>query len=159
MRYYIRAGGGFVGIHCAAATFTRLPSETEPKWTWFHKLVGGTFTNHPNPQPAVFDVVDTEDQSTQHLPVRWNWREELYNFKDLEPDIHVVLKVDESSYKGGENNGDHPMAWHHEFDGGRSFYTALGHFSEAYASPLFLKHILGGIQYAIGKNVVLNYKK
>jgi type 1 glutamine amidotransferase len=159
MERFIKAGGGFVGIHCAAATFTRLPSPTEPAWTWFHQMIGGVFTNHPNPQPAVFDVTDTKDPSTKHLPVRWDWREELYNFKEIQPDVHVVLKVDESSYKGGENNGDHPMAWRHEFGGGRSFYTALGHFAEAYSSPLFLKHLLGGIQYAIGENVKLNYKK
>jgi type 1 glutamine amidotransferase len=159
MERFIRAGGGFVGIHCAAATFNRLPSATEPAWPWYFQLVGAAFTNHPAPQPAVFEVTDRNDPSTKHLPARWNWSEELYNFKDIQPDIHVVLKVDESTYKGGENGVVHPMARHHEFDGGRSFYTALGHFPEAYSSSVFMKHLLGGIQYAMGKNVVLKYNK
>jgi type 1 glutamine amidotransferase len=51
------------------------------------------------------------------------------------------------------------MSWYHDFDGGRSFYTALGHTDESYTEDNFTKHLLGGIQYAIGKNQVLNYSK
>jgi glucose/arabinose dehydrogenase len=51
------------------------------------------------------------------------------------------------------------MAWYHEYDGGRAFYTALGHTEESYAEPLFLAHLLGGIRYAIGEGKALNYSK
>ena len=44
---------------------------------------------------------------------------------------------------------DHPIAWEHEFDGGRAWYTQGGHTTESYAEPLFLEHLLGGIQYAL----------
>jgi hypothetical protein len=47
-------------------------------------------------------------------------------------------------------NGDHPMIWYHDFDGGRSWYTALGHTKESYTDPLFLISLLGGIDYAAG---------
>ena len=68
-----------------------------------------------------------------------------------------MLSLDESSYKGGTNGANHPASWFHEYDGGRAFYTALGHTIESYAEPDFLKHILGGIRYAIGKKKRLNY--
>src|SRR5688500_3526449 len=52
----------------------------------------------------------------------------------------------------------HPFAWYHEFDGGRAFYTAGGHTKESYSDSLFLKHLLGGLRYAIGNNH-LDYAK
>ena len=36
------------------------------------------------------------------------------------------------------------------FDGGRSWYTALGHTEASYLEPEFLRHILGGIEVAAG---------
>ena len=45
---------------------------------------------------------------------------------------------------------DHPIAWYHEYDGGRAWYTALGHTSASYYEPLFLAHLWGGIVYAAG---------
>ena len=35
------------------------------------------------------------------------------------------------------------MSWFHDFDGGRAFYTAMGHTDETYSEPLFSNHILG----------------
>jgi type 1 glutamine amidotransferase len=157
IKRYIQAGGGFMGIHCAGCNYANLkPGEVD--WPWYHQMVGATFTNHPNPQNAEFDITDQQNAATAHLPARWLWHEELYNFKDIQPDIKVILKVDEKTYKGGQVGADHPMAWYHEFDGGRAFYTALGHFADSYTKPEYLKHLLGGIQYAMGNNVVLKYK-
>jgi type 1 glutamine amidotransferase len=82
-----------------------------------------------------------------------------YNFKKLAKDLHILLKIDEKSYEGGTNNNDHPMAWYHEFDGGRAFYTELGHTEESWKDEKYLKHVLGGIQYAIGDNKELAYSK
>jgi type 1 glutamine amidotransferase len=62
----------------------------------------------------------------------------------------VLVKIDETSYEGGNMKNDHPMVWYHEYDGGRAFYTALGHTNESYTEPMFLRHVLGGIQYAMG---------
>lgn len=140
---YIRSGGGFMGIHGASAG--------EYGWPWYGKLVGAVFNGHPVQQQATFMVSDRRHSSTRHLPLLWNIKEELYNFKNINPDIKVLLTVDESSYKGGTNGNYHPMAWHHKFEGGRSFYTALGHADDKYNEPLFLKHILEGIRYAMGR--------
>ncbi len=148
---YIQAGGGFVGIHAA--------SDTEYDWGWFGRLVGGYFKGHPHPQEATFHVVDTVHPATAGLPETFTYHDEWYNFKDLAPEQQVLVTIDESSYQGGDHGDHHPMVWYQEFDGGRSFYTALGHSTESFIDPLHLKMILGGIRYAIGKNLKLDYSK
>ncbi|RYE17646.1 MAG: ThuA domain-containing protein, partial [Sphingobacteriales bacterium] len=148
---YIEAGGGFAGIHAA--------SDTEYGWGWYGRLVGGYFNGHPVPQEAVINVVDKTHQATQHLPAEWKRPDEWYNFKKLNPDNKVLLTIDEKSYKGGTNGNKHPMAWYHEYEGGRAFYTGLGHTDESYTEPLFLQHLLGGIKYAIGNNTPVDYSK
>lgn len=148
---YIQAGGGFVGIHAA--------TDAEYQWNWYGRLVGAYFLSHPEQQEAVLNVVDKNHISTKHLPDQWKRKDEWYNFKKLNKDVHVLIKIDEKSYKGGANGDDHPMAWYHEYDGGRAFYTELGHVEESYSDENFLKHLLGGIQYAIGDNKELDYTK
>jgi len=139
---YIKAGGGYAGIHAA--------TDTEYGWPWYGKLAGAWFISHPAQQVATLNVIKTNTIATRHLPEAWKRKDEWYNFKAINPDLKVLIKIDESSYKGGANGDNHPMSWYHDFDGGRSFYTALGHVDESYTDPLFLKHILGGIQYAMG---------
>ena len=139
---YIRGGGGFVGIHAA--------TDTEYGWLWYGDLVGAYFKSHPAQQSAMFNVVDRNFIATKHLPAQWQRFDELYNFKYIAKGLHTLITIDEKSYKGGENGDFHPMSWYHSYDGGRAFYTELGHTDESYADPLYLKHILGGIQYAMG---------
>lgn len=140
---YIRSGGGFIGIHGASAG--------EYEWPWYGKLVGAVFNGHPVQQVATFRLTNKKHISTKHMPKEWSMKEELYNFKNINPNIKVLITVDESSYQGGTNGSFHPMAWFHEFEGGKSFYTALGHADDKFSNPLFLKHILGGIRYAMSK--------
>ena len=148
---YIQQGGGFVGIHAASAT--------EEQWSWFDRLVGNVFVGHPEVQFVVLQVRDKNFPATHHLPDRWLWSDEWYLFKpeSLTDGLHILLTVDESSYDPGKDWGRgemtgmgdfHPIAWYQEFDGGRSFYTALGHMPGLYADENFLKHIIGGIYWA-----------
>ncbi len=147
---YIQAGGGFVGVHAAA--------DTEYDWNWYGKLVGAYFKSHPATQEADFKIIDQQFGATRHFQeTKWHRRDELYNFKKINPDIKVIITIDESSYQGGENGDMHPMSWYHEYDGGRAFYTALGHTPESYSDTDYLQHLLGGIQYAIGENMELDY--
>src|SRR5690606_31134434 len=148
---YIQAGGGFVGIHAA--------SDTEYDWGWYGRLVGGYFKNHPKPQKARFVVKNRHHPATKELPEEFFYHDELYNFKKLSDNINVLITVDENTYEGGENGEHHPMAWYHDYDGGRSFYTGLGHSETSFSDSLHLKHLLGGIRYAIGKNLELNYRR
>ena len=139
---FIRNGGGYVGIHSAA--------DTEYDWPWFGELNGAYFKNHPRPQEAVFNIVNDNTIATAHLPKPWKRSDELYNFKWIGTDLHILITIDERSYTGGGNGEDHPMAWFHAFDGGRSFYTALGHDIKSWEDPLYLQHVLGAIKYAMG---------
>ncbi|MDQ3291728.1 MAG: ThuA domain-containing protein [Bacteroidota bacterium] len=148
---YIQAGGGFMGIHAAA--------DTEYDWGWYGRLVGAYFLNHPKQQNAVIQVTNRKHISTKHLPKKWKRWDEWYSYKKISPDIKVLMNLDESSYEGGKNGKNHPIAWYHEYDGGRAFYTGLGHTDESYSDPQYMKHVLGGLRYAIGKNEPLDYAK
>jgi type 1 glutamine amidotransferase len=93
------------------------------------------------------------------LPAKWDRKDEWYHFKFVAKDIHVLINFEESSIKYKDDKEaasikmgpNHPMAWYHDFDGGRAFYTELGHTDESYVEPLYLQHLLGGIEYAMGR--------
>ena len=155
---YIQAGGGYVGIHAA--------TDCEYDWGWYGRLAGAYFLDHPgindtfpNVQPGVLNVVDKENATTKHLPAQWKHTDEFYSFKKMNKDVKVLMTIDEKSYNGGKNGDNHPMAWYHEYDGGRAFYTELGHTKETFGEENYLKHILAGIQYAIGENKELDFSK
>ena len=141
-KQFIQGGGGYLGLHSA--------SDTEYDWPWFGELTGAYFKSHPRQQEAVFNVVDTTNMATAHLPKVWKRFDELYNFKWIGTDLRILITIDETSYTGGGNGEYHPMAWYHDFDGGRSFYTALGHDNKSWEDPLYLQHVLGGIKYVMG---------
>jgi cytochrome c len=149
MERYIQAGGGFVGIHAA--------TDTEYEWAWNNKLVGAYFKSHPKVQDATLNIIDKNHLSTEFLGDTWVKADEWYNLKSINPNLNVLIKIDEKTYEGGENGDNHPISWYHEYDGGRAFYTVMGHTNETFNDPVFQKHLLGGINYAIGKNK-LNYK-
>ena len=140
---YVRAGGGFVGVHGAAAT--------EYDWGWYGGLVGAYFADHPAPQDAEVHVVDRVHPSTAALPARWRRFDEWYNYRtNPRTTVHVLATVAEKSYHGGTMGHDHPIVWAHRYDGGRAWYTGLGHTPESYADPAFRAHLLGGIAWAAG---------
>lgn len=143
VRNFIQAGGGYVGIHSASAG--------EYNWDWYGRLVGAFFDGHPSIQKATVHVETPSHPSTRMLPVEWTRRDEWYNFRSNPRDsVQVLLTLDESTYEGGTMGDDHPIAWCHEFDGGRSWYTALGHTKASYTSSLFRQHVLGGLRWAAG---------
>ncbi|MEU0409785.1 ThuA domain-containing protein [Streptomyces griseorubiginosus] len=140
---YIRHGGGYVGIHAAA--------DTEYDWAFYGGLAGAYFQSHPAIQPATVVTEDRAHPSTSELPPTWNRTDEWYNYRSNPRErVHVLASLDESSYTGGTMNGDHPIAWCQDYQGGRAFYTGFGHTKESYADPAFRGHLLGGIRYATG---------
>lgn len=151
---FIQAGGGFIGIHAA--------TDTEYHWPWYGQLVGAYFDSHPN-GPNVrngeYYVVDKHHPSTDSLPDRFKRDDEFYNFKQISSAIKVLVKLDEKTYEGGTNGDNHPASWYQEFDGGRMFYTAMGHTNETFSEELFLEHLWGGIEYVLGGDepITLNY--
>jgi cytochrome c len=146
LKNYIHSGGGFVGIHAA--------SDTEYGWDWYGELVGARFRSHPEIQQAQLRVLNGQHPATKGLPPEWLRKDEWYNFNAIQAGIEVLVEIDESSYQGGENGDYHPIAWYREFEGGRTFYTAMGHTQESWSEPMFLKHVLGGISWAAGDGVI-----
>jgi cytochrome c len=142
---YIRSGRGFVGVHSAA--------DTEYAWPWYGRLVGAFFKSHPAIQQATLKVTDPRHLSTARHPRRWVRVDEWYNFAtNPRPAVRVLATLDETTYSAGDGamGRDHPIAWVHEFEGGRAWYTGGGHTEASYSEPLFRAHLLGGIRYAAG---------
>jgi type 1 glutamine amidotransferase len=140
---YMRGGGGFVGIHTA--------TDCEFFWDWYHQMVGGTFTMH-SVGPGLLHIEDPSHPATKLLPNPWPATDEWYDFvANPRPFVHVLTTIVGSNFDGTPGaSGDHPNAWCKDFEGGRVFQTARGHFAAAYAEAAFQAHVLGGIQYAAG---------
>jgi type 1 glutamine amidotransferase len=149
-KHYIESGGGFVGLHSA--------SGSERDWPYFWSVLGGKFAAHPRMQAFTVQVADPNFPAAKQLPAQFQWTDECYFIDHLNPDIHPVLvtdrtkldaldkmKIDVSSFPNPL-----PLAWYHQFDGGREFYLALGHNKEDYANPTLYGIIENGILWAMG---------
>jgi type 1 glutamine amidotransferase len=140
---YMQSGGGFLGVHSAA--------DTGHQWPWYLQMLGAEFVTHPAVQPAVLVREDAVHPATAPLPDRWTRTDEWYDFRaSPRGSVHVLLSIDETTYQGGGMGPDHPMAWCHLFEGGRSAYTAPGHTVESWSEPLFLEHVHGALRWAAG---------
>ena len=141
---FIRAGGGYVGIHSA--------SDTEYDWPWYTKMVGHMFRGHPAVQTAMINVEDSNFPGMDRFPSKFLFTEEWYEFDaSRSNDLRYLLSVDESTYEPkqrAEPGKIHPISWYHLYDGGRAFYTALGHLPATYSDARFMHHMYGGIYWA-----------
>ncbi|RKQ92253.1 glucose/arabinose dehydrogenase [Solirubrobacter pauli] len=159
---YMHAGGGWVGVHAA--------SDTEYTWPYYGQMVGAYFRNHPSGTPqATIRIEDGDEPSTTGIPAAWTRNDEWYNFQkpsnpvvngnqpgipDYSPrtsGVHVLATVDESTYDEVDDSAeadDHPIAWCSNFDGGRAWYTGIGHTQATFSEPDALKHLLGGLKTA-----------
>jgi type 1 glutamine amidotransferase len=128
LQRYVHGGGNVIGIHAAL--------DAEPEWAWYHRLLGAEFAGHPAVQRATLE------------PGAWTRTDEWYNYRALPAGVDVLLRVDERSYRGGRMGPSHPVSWRHQFEGGRVWYTAMGHGACSYVEPRFLAHLLDGIRWA-----------
>jgi type 1 glutamine amidotransferase len=150
-KQFIQGGGGFVGIHSA--------SGSERQWPYYWAVLGGKFKRHPPLQKFTIEVLDRTHPATAHLGAAWQWEDEFYYLDHLNPRMHVLLAGELTGLKDpgkatypGQTFGDlFPLSWCQEFDGGREFYTALGHKIQYYSDPKFQRHVLGGILWVMGK--------
>jgi len=150
MERFIQSGKGFVGIHSA--------SDTEYDWPWYTKMVGRMFHIHPAVQTARLTILDSSFPGLQGFTGNKLWTDEWYEFgPEKISGLNNIMSVDESSYNPVADWGDkkgkgmgklHPVAWYHNYDGGRSFYTALGHIPANFGDPAFLNFLNAGIFWA-----------
>jgi type 1 glutamine amidotransferase len=141
---YIKSGGNFFGVHAA--------SDTENDWPFYAEMVGAQFKSHPKPQNAsLIKATDCQHPSIEHYKATFDKFDEWYNFKKpVASYVNVLLSIDETSYQGDRMGIFHPISWYHVYQGGRVFYTAMGHDDASYSNVDFLKHLQEGIRWALG---------
>lgn len=151
MERFIQSDKGYVGIHSA--------SDTEYDWEWYTKLVGRMFHIHPTIQTAKLKLTNNKFPGLLGFADDKLWTDEWYEFgPEKIKGLNYILAVDESSYnpkadwgsnkKGNGMGSFHPIAWYHNYDGGRSFYTNIGHMPTDYSNNAFLDHLYAGIFWA-----------
>lgn len=143
---FIQAGGGFMGIHSSTGS--------ERNWPWFQQLQGAKFLRHPPMQTFTAKVIEPRHPSTAHLPAQWRWTDECYFFTNANPNVRVLLALDPATLRDPKlaSEPGQKLAWCHEQEGSRRFYSSLGHKIEHYSEPAFRQHLAGGIRWILGKN-------
>jgi type 1 glutamine amidotransferase len=138
---FVSSGKGFMGVHSA--------TDTLYEWPEYGQLVGAYFREHPWTQNAGVIVEDATNPATAGLGSRFTIDEEFYAFRDNpRPRVHVLLRLDAASVGAA---GDYPLAWTQSYGAGRSYYNALGHFSETWKDSRFQRQIVGAIQWVAGR--------
>jgi type 1 glutamine amidotransferase len=141
LQNFVHRGGGIVGIHAA--------TDSHYHWPWYQKMIGGHFARHPQGTPTgQIHVEDRHHPSTARLPATISRADEWYYFDDYNPTMKLLVTVDPKSI-GQEDANPNPVSWAHEFEGGRVFYTAMGHTAESYSEPNFLEHVAGGLSWVL----------
>ena len=152
---YFRAGGSYVGIGTAV--------ESDPEWGFLTEVIGTRATGRTSAQTGTIKVADHIHEASKDLPETWDRTEAWYNF---DPNVrgfsHVLATVVEEPFarqpsgadldaiSGGTMGFDHPVAWCKDYQGGRSFYTALGGSSASFGDAAYRSHLLGAIEWAAG---------
>ena len=147
---YIRGGGGFVGVHLLDAG--------ESLWPWFGDLLGADFRRElGRPENLVILRADSTHLSMRGVPAVWTLKATWSEFERLRPAVRVLATLDPGQRRKLESWSDHeaplpsyPVAWYHDFEGGRAWYTVLGGDPSVYSDPAFLNHLAGGILWAAG---------
>ena len=142
---FVRAGGGFVGVHSAIDTFY--------KWRDYRGLIGGYFNGHPWHQAVRIEVVDPADALVAFLDKSFEIADEIYQLGDFDDrGSHVLLRLDEASVDlAGVERRPYgwPLAWTRAYGMGRVFYTALGHEEAVWQDPRYQRLLLNGIRWTM----------
>jgi hypothetical protein len=150
---FISGGKGLVGFHAASDSFGRHPES--------RALVGGQFGGHPWGAGGTwaFKLDDPGHVLNRAFGGRGFWHcDEIYQYK---PDSYQGPKVlrllvsldmtkDAVSSRIDDGPREVPVSWIREAGDGRVFYTNFGHREDTFRNPVILRHMLDGIQYAMG---------
>lgn len=147
---FLQAGKGIVGAHSALDALYG--------WDEYREMVGGgLFDSHPWTQSVDIVIEEPDNASVSHFGGSFSIRDEIYVL-DENPrwNARVLASLDMSSVGITEgpadfSRNDYPMSWIREHNGGRVFYTKLGHFPDVWTTPDFLQHLLQGMRMAAGR--------
>ncbi len=131
---WIRAGGGFVGLHAASNTF--------PKRPVFARMLGAQFKAHPFVGRGRVVVTDRTHPATRGLPRSFVIDDEFYVFeRNPRRRAHVLARR--------ATHADEPLVWWRREGRGRVFYSALGHPDSAWSDPHNLRLLEDGLRWAV----------
>ena len=141
---WIKAGGGFIGVHSATDTFHSRGGVVDP----YIDMIGGEFVSHIVTNVDCINN-DTNHPATRDLGATWALRDEIYSQKNFSRErVHMLLSLDKNPVTG--QPAFVPISWCKNYGNGKVFYTALGHFDEVWDDPVFQQHLLGGILWSLG---------
>lgn len=151
---YIQDGGGWMGIHYTA--WTAGGGETEHDWDWYNGLVGANSVSHPE-NPALVQATlrqpDPDHPLVADLEDGHQRTDEWYDWV-VSPagNVKTLVDVDTSTYASGQSrNGTfHPITWCQAYDGGRSWFTAMGHEGSYFSEPYMRDMLRHGLEYTSG---------
>jgi type 1 glutamine amidotransferase len=134
LQQFLHRGGGILAIHAAA--------DSHYHWPWYGKMIGGHFARHPQGTPTgTIRILATGETRSR--------TDEWYYFDDWDPTSHLLVTLDPQSI-GEKDVNPNPMSWTRKVDGGRVFYTAMGHTTKSYSEPWFLNHLAEGLDWVLG---------
>jgi type 1 glutamine amidotransferase len=146
------------GLRSGATSVVSIHAATDSCYGWdeYGSVVGARFNGHPWTQEMTLDVCEPSHPALAHLGAQWRWHDEVYQFRDLRPDARVLLRVDERGLdltRPGAVRPEFgfPLAWCFTEGAGRVFATSLGHFPAAWESVAYLRHLGGGLAWAMGE--------
>jgi hypothetical protein len=125
-------------------------------WEDYGRLVGARFNGHPWTQEMTLDVLEAGHPALAHLGPTWRWRDEVYQFRDLRPDARVLLRardeeLDLAAPGAARPDFGFPLSWCFSEGAGRVFSSTLGHFPAAWENTSYLRHLAGGLAWALGE--------
>ena len=145
-------------LRSGATSITAIHAATDSCYDWadYVRLTGARFDGHPWTQEVTLDVVEATHPAVAHLGPQWRWHDEVYQFRDLRLDARVLLRVQEGQLDLGAEGArrpdfGYPLSWCFTEGDGRVFSTTLGHFPAAWESPVYLRHLDGGLAWALGE--------
>ena len=134
LRQFVHRGGGILAIHAAA--------DSHYGWPWYGKMIGGHFARHPSGTPTGTVRVLATGKTERRT-------DEWYYFDDYDPTSRLLVTLDPQSI-GEKDVNPNPMTWTRKVEGGRVFYTAMGHTKESYSEPWFLNQLAAGLDWVLG---------
>jgi type 1 glutamine amidotransferase len=144
------------GLRAGRLSLLAIHSATDSCYSWddYGTLVGARFDGHPWTQTFTAEVLEPAHPACAHLGSEWTWHDEVYQFRDLRPDARVLLRVrdgdlDLTAPGARPPAFGYPLAWCFDEGRGRVFSTSLGHFPGAWESPPYLRHLAGGLGWAL----------
>jgi len=148
------------GLRSGQTAVVAIHAATDSCYAWeeYGTVVGARFNGHPWTQDMTLNVCEPDHPALAHLGETWRWHDEVYQFRDLRPDARILLRVDEAGLdltRPGAIRPDFgfPLAWCFTEGKGRVFSTSLGHFPTAWESVTYLRHLAGGLGWALGEGV------